>query len=101
MRGEHYPQMMHTLLPIASLPERVGGRNLLWRRLLIKIIQLGENERRGTSTQQPASLGLAWNLFELMVGSPANLTTAFAGPRRRRQPHPEHRRRGVEGRDGQ
>ena len=63
-----------------AFPNRVGGRNLLWRRLLIKIIQLGADERRGISTQQPSSLGLAWNLFELMVDSPAHLRTAFAGP---------------------
>jgi homoserine O-acetyltransferase len=80
MWGERYPDMMDALLPIASLPEPVGGRNLLWRRLLIKIIQLGEGERRGASAQQPPSLGLAWNLFELMVGSPATLTALFAGP---------------------
>lgn len=80
MWGERYPEMMDALLPIASLPERVGGRNLLWRRLLIKIIQLGDDERRGASTRQPPSLGLALNLFQLMVGSPANLATAFAGP---------------------
>jgi homoserine O-acetyltransferase len=79
MWGERYPEMMDALLPIASLPEHVGGRNLLWRRLLIKIIQFGEHERRDAPAQQP-SLGLAWNLFELMVGSPARLTTAFAGP---------------------
>jgi homoserine O-acetyltransferase/O-succinyltransferase len=64
-----YPEMMDALLP--SLPERVAGRNLLWRRLLIKIIQFGDDERRGTSTNQPPSLGLAWNLFELMADSPA------------------------------
>jgi homoserine O-acetyltransferase/O-succinyltransferase len=80
MWGERYPEMMDALMPIASLPERVGGRNLLWRRLLIKIVKLGENERRGDSTQQPPSLGLAWNIFELMRDSPARLTTAFAGP---------------------
>jgi homoserine O-acetyltransferase/O-succinyltransferase len=80
MWGERYPDMMDALLPIASLPERVDGRNLLGRRLLIKIIQLGGDERRGSSTPQPPSLGLAWNLFELMVGSPARMATAFAGP---------------------
>src|SRR5271156_2874254 len=80
MWGERYPEMMDALLPIASLPERVGGRNLLWRRLLIKLIQLGKGERRGAATQQPPSLGLAWNIFELMRGSPARLTAAFAGP---------------------
>jgi homoserine O-acetyltransferase/O-succinyltransferase len=79
MWGERHPEMMDALLPIASLPERVSGRNLLWRRLLIKIIQLGE-KGRDTSTRQPSSLGLAWNLFALMVGSPARLATAFGGP---------------------
>jgi homoserine O-acetyltransferase/O-succinyltransferase len=80
MWGERYPEMMDALLPIASLPERVDGRNLLWRRLLIKIIQLWQNERCGASAQQPSSLGLAWTLFELMVDSPARLRDAFAGP---------------------
>ena len=80
MWGERYPEMMDALLPIASLPERVVGRNLLWRRLLIKIIEFGDDARRGASTPQPPSLGLAWNLFHLMVGSPASLATAFAGP---------------------
>jgi homoserine O-acetyltransferase len=80
MWGERYPDMMDALTPIASLPEPIVGRNLLWRRLLIKIIQLDENERRSDSTQQPSTLGLAWNLFELMVDSPARLTTALAGP---------------------
>src|ERR1700751_168722 len=37
-------------------------------------------ERRRTSTYQPPSLDLAWNLFELMVGGPTHLMTAFAGP---------------------
>jgi homoserine O-acetyltransferase len=80
MWGERYPDMMDALLPIAALPERVGGRNLLWRRLLIKIIQLGADQRRDASMPQPPSLGLAWSVFDLMVGSPAFLATAFAGP---------------------
>jgi homoserine O-acetyltransferase/O-succinyltransferase len=80
MWGERYPDMMDALLPIASLPEPVGGRNLLWRRLLIEIVQLGQDVQRGASARQPSSLGLAWNLFELMAGSPTYLDKAFAGP---------------------
>jgi homoserine O-acetyltransferase/O-succinyltransferase len=78
MWGELYPAMMDALMPIASLPERVGGRNLLWRRLLIKIIQLGQDERGGA--QQPSSLGLAWAVAELMADSATSLNNAFAGP---------------------
>ena len=80
MWGERYPDMMDALLPIASLPERVDGRNLLWRRLLMQIVRLGERERTAASTEQPTSLGLAWNLFRLMVDSPARLSGAFASP---------------------
>ena len=40
--GERYPDMMDALLPVASLPERVDGRNLLWRRLLMQIARLGD-----------------------------------------------------------
>jgi homoserine O-acetyltransferase/O-succinyltransferase len=85
MWGERYPDMMDALMPIASLPEPVDGRNLLWRRLLIKIVELGADERRGTSSHQASSpqsssLGVAWNLFHLMVDSPARMSTAFAGP---------------------
>ena len=76
--GQTATEMMDALLPIASLPERVGGRNLLWRRLLIKIIQLGEDERRGASTRQPPSQVQRRTSSRLMVGSPARLTTEFA-----------------------
>ena len=59
--GERYPDMMDALLPVASLPERVDGRNLLWRRLLMQIARLAR--RTAASTERPTSLGLAWNLF--------------------------------------
>jgi homoserine O-acetyltransferase len=78
MWGERYPHMMDALLPIASLPEQVDGRNLLWRRLLMKIVRL-DAEHVGAAQLAPG-LGLAWNVFRLMVDSPARLTTAFAGP---------------------
>ena len=39
MWGEAYPDMMDALMPIASLPERVTGRNLLMRRLMLEMIR--------------------------------------------------------------
>ena len=80
MWGELYPETMDALMPIASLPEPVGGRNLLFRRLLINIIELGQDERGGAGTQQPSSLGLAWAMAELMAASPTSLSNEFAGP---------------------
>ena len=43
-------------------------------------MQHDQDERRSASTQQPLSLGLAWNVFELMVGSAASRASAFEGP---------------------
>jgi homoserine O-acetyltransferase/O-succinyltransferase len=80
MWGVEYPDMMDALMPIASLPERVDGRNLLWRRLLIQIIRLNEVEGHSSLPQQPPSLGIAWNLFRLMVESPARLSEALTDP---------------------
>src|SRR5208283_3364432 len=34
MWGERYPEMMDALMPIASQPAEISGRNLLWRRLI-------------------------------------------------------------------
>jgi homoserine O-acetyltransferase len=78
MWGERYPHMMDALLPIASLPERVDGRNLLWRRLLIKIIRLGAGHVE--PGRLAPGLGMAWNVFRLMVDSPARLATALNEP---------------------
>jgi homoserine O-acetyltransferase len=78
--GTKYPDMMDALMPIACLPDRVCGRNLLWRRLFIQIIRLNEFEDGSSLAQQPRSLGIAWNLFRLMVESPARLSDVLTGP---------------------
>ena len=67
MWGQQYPEMMGALLPIASLPERVTGRNLLMRRIMLSMLQPNEGEFVA------AGLGAAWNLFKLLVDSPARL----------------------------
>src|ERR1700720_4509755 len=94
MWGERYPDMMDALLPIASLPERVDGRNLLWRRLLMQIVRLGDRERTAASSETPTSLGLAWTLFRLRVDSRA-FEWRIRKSGRCGQPHPRHRRRGA------
>jgi homoserine O-acetyltransferase/O-succinyltransferase len=69
---------MQALMPIACFPERVKGRNLLWRRMLIDIIRQDPDYNNGDYKQQPANLGIAWELFYLMVDSPMHLQEAFA-----------------------
>ena len=77
MWGERYPDMMDALMPVASLPERVTGRNLLWRRLLLQVARLDEPGQAGTS---PRGLGLAWVLFQMMAGSSARLAESLDSP---------------------
>jgi homoserine O-acetyltransferase/O-succinyltransferase len=76
--GEKFPDAMQALMPIACFPERVKGRNLLWRRMLIDIIREDPGYKDGNYTEQPANLGIAWGLFNLMVDSPLHLQEAFA-----------------------
>jgi homoserine O-acetyltransferase/O-succinyltransferase len=65
-------------MPIACFPEKVKGRNLLWRRMLIDSIRQDPGYNHGNYLEQPANLGIAWNLFNLMVDSPMHLQEAFA-----------------------
>ena len=77
MWGERYPDMMDALMAIASLPERVTGRNLLWRRLLLQVARI---EGTGEAGAPPRGLGLAWVLFQMMAASPARLAESLDGP---------------------
>ena len=75
--GGRYPDMMDALMPVASLPERVTGRNLLWRRLLLQLARLDEPGRHNAP---PRGLGLAWVLFQMMAASPARLAEELGSP---------------------
>jgi homoserine O-acetyltransferase/O-succinyltransferase len=73
--GERHPGIAQALMAIASLPERITGRNLLWRRMLIRLIESDPGYARGRYGKQPAGLGHAMALFQLMVGSPGQMAS--------------------------
>jgi homoserine O-acetyltransferase/O-succinyltransferase len=74
MWGEKYPDMMDALMPIASLPERLTGRNLLMRRIMLDMIRSDPEYRQGPANSvKLRNLGSAWNLFRLLVDSPARM----------------------------
>jgi homoserine O-acetyltransferase len=78
MWGQAYPKMMDALMPIASLPARLTGRNLLIRRIMIAMIKSDPGYHEGPSNDsRPIALGAAWNLFRLLVDSPARLAEVF------------------------
>ena len=80
MWGGRHPDMMDALMPVASLPERITGRNLLWRRLLLHMARLGEGGSEVGPPGSPRGLGLAWVLFQMMAGSPARMAERLGSP---------------------
>jgi homoserine O-acetyltransferase/O-succinyltransferase len=71
--AEAYPDMMDGVMPIVSLPIRVSGRNLLWRRMVIDSIRSDPNYNNGDYTQTPHGWILGYNVLRLMIDSASNL----------------------------
>lgn len=67
--GEH-PGFMDALLPLASLPAQISGRNRAWRRLVIDAIRNDPLWRSGAYETQPPSLKTAAAMLFLMGSNP-------------------------------
>jgi homoserine O-acetyltransferase len=68
--GETYPDFMDALLPLASLPTQVAGRNRLWRRLVIDAIRNDPAWEGGEYKSQPPSLRTAAEMLMFMSSNP-------------------------------
>lgn len=70
MWGERHPDYMDALMPLASLPTQISGRNRVWRRTLIDAIRNDPSWNGGDYTRQPASLRTASEIIFFMGGNP-------------------------------
>jgi homoserine O-acetyltransferase/O-succinyltransferase len=68
--GERYPDMMDALLPLASLPAQISGRNRVWRRTVIDAIRNDPAWQGGEYRTQPPSLRTAAEMLWLMGSNP-------------------------------
>jgi homoserine O-acetyltransferase/O-succinyltransferase len=68
--AERHPEFMDALLPLASLPAQISGRNRVWRRTLIDAIRNDPAWNGGNYTAQPPSLRTAASLLFLMGSNP-------------------------------
>jgi len=68
--GERHPQFMDTLMPLASLPTQVSGRNRVWRRLVIDAIRNDPAWQDGEYRTQPPSLRTAIEMIWLVGSNP-------------------------------
>ena len=68
--GERYPDFMDALMPLASLPTQISGRNRVWRRAIIDAIRKDPEWLGGDYTTQPQSLGVVTELLFFMGSNP-------------------------------
>ena len=68
--GERYPDFMDALMPLASLPAQISGRNRIWRRAIIESIRNDPAWNGGNYSTQPPSLRTAVLLLFLVGGNP-------------------------------
>jgi homoserine O-acetyltransferase len=68
--GQRYPEMMDALLPLASLPTQIAGRNRMWRRIVIDAIRNDPEWQNGNYTTQPRGLRTAAEMLALMGSNP-------------------------------
>ncbi len=68
--GERHPAYMDALMPLASLPSQISGRNRVWRKTIIDAIRNDPAWREGNYTAQPPSLSTAASLIFFMGSNP-------------------------------
>jgi homoserine O-acetyltransferase len=68
--GERHPEFMDALMPLASLPVQIAGRNRVWRWTLIDAIRNDPAWLGGNYSAQPPSLSTAASLLFFMGSNP-------------------------------
>jgi len=68
--GERYPDFMDHLMPLASLPVQISGRNRAWRRMVIDAIRGDPDWKGGEYKSQPPSLRTAAEMLFFMSSNP-------------------------------
>ncbi|MDQ2824085.1 MAG: alpha/beta fold hydrolase [Verrucomicrobiota bacterium] len=68
--GEAHPDFMDGLMPLASLPTQISGRNRAWRRMIIDAIRNDPAWNNGEYETQPPSLRTAAQMLWFMSSNP-------------------------------
>ena len=68
--GEKYPDFMDALMPLASVPGQISGRNRVWRRVVIDAIRNDPEWQGGNYTKQPPSARTAAEMLWLVSSNP-------------------------------
>jgi len=68
--GEIHPDFMDALMPLASLPTQISGRNRAWRRIIIDAIRNDPAWNGGDYQKQPPCLRTAAEMLWFMSSNP-------------------------------
>jgi homoserine O-acetyltransferase len=68
--GETHPDFMDAILPLASLPVEIAGRNRMWRKTVIDAIRTDPDWKDGEYAAQPHGLRIALELLALQSSNP-------------------------------
>jgi homoserine O-acetyltransferase/O-succinyltransferase len=68
--GEVHPDFMDALMPLASVPDQIAGRNRVWRRMVSDAIRGDPQWGGGDYSAQPPSLRLAVQMLFFMSSNP-------------------------------
>jgi homoserine O-acetyltransferase/O-succinyltransferase len=68
--GEKHPDFMDALMPLASLPTQISGRNRIWRRMIIDSIHNSPDWQNGDYQSQPSGLRVAAEMLYFMGENP-------------------------------
>jgi homoserine O-acetyltransferase len=68
--GELHPEFMDALMPLASLPTQISGRNRAWRRLSIDAIRNDPGWNNGEYESTPPSMRTVAQMLWLMSSNP-------------------------------
>jgi homoserine O-acetyltransferase len=68
--GQEYPDAMDGLMPLASLPSQISGRNRVWRRIVIDAIRNDPQWLDGEYRAPPPGLRTAIEMLFLMSSNP-------------------------------
>ena len=75
--GELYPDKMDALVALSSLPVKISGRNLMWRRTLSNAIRTDPAWNGGNYTEKPRGFLNIMPMFEMLVQSPLRLAESL------------------------
>ncbi|MDB6023755.1 MAG: alpha/beta hydrolase fold family protein [Pedosphaera sp.] len=68
--GEIHPDFMDALMPLASVPTQISGRNRVWRRMIIDAIRTDPEWLDGEYKNQPHGLAIAAEVLWFMGSNP-------------------------------